>query len=47
MIVNGPTLDLAFRGFKTVYSDAYLQAPSHFDQIAMAILSLNRAQCQP
>lgn len=28
MIVNRESLDLTFRGFKSVYSDAYLAAPS-------------------
>lgn len=29
MIINSETIALTFQGFKTVYSDAYLEAPSH------------------
>ncbi len=42
MIVNGQTLDLAFRGFKTVFTDARLAAPSHYSDIAMTVPSAAR-----
>ncbi len=42
MIVNSETLALAFKGFKTVYSEAYLEAPSHSDKIAMTVPSASR-----
>lgn len=42
MIINGQTLDLAFRGFKTVYTDANLTAPSHYGDIAMTVPSSSR-----
>lgn len=42
MLVNRESLDLAFRGFKTVYTDAYLAAPSHFEKIAMTVPSASR-----
>lgn len=42
MIVNGQTLDLAFRGFKTVFTDAQLAAPSHYGEIAMTVPSTSR-----
>lgn len=42
MIVNGQTLDLAFRGFKTVFTDAQLAAPSHYGDIAMTVPSTAR-----
>ena len=42
MIINGATLDLAFRGFKTVYTDAFNAAESHYDQIAMTVPSSQR-----
>lgn len=42
MLVNGQTLDLAFRGFKTVFTDAQLAAPSHFADIAMTVPSTSR-----
>ncbi len=42
MIINGQTLDLVFKGFKTVYSDAYLAAPTHKDKIAMTVPSTGR-----
>lgn len=29
MIISGQTLDLAFKGFKTVFTDAYLETPAH------------------
>ncbi|MDT8855931.1 Mu-like prophage major head subunit gpT family protein [Paracoccaceae bacterium Fryx2] len=42
MIINSQTLDLAFRGFKTVYSDAFAAAPAHADKIAMTVPSASR-----
>lgn len=42
MIINGQTLDLAFKGFKAIYSDAHLSAPSHADKIAMTVPSSSR-----
>lgn len=42
MLVNGQTLDLAFRGFNTVFTDAQLAAPSHFADIAMTVPSTSR-----
>jgi len=42
MIINRQTLELAFKGFKTVYSDAYLAAPSEFEKIAMTVPSVSR-----
>jgi len=42
MIANEQTLDLVFRGFKTVYSDAYLSATVHWDKVAMAVPSSGR-----
>lgn len=42
MIINSQTIDLAFKGFKTVYTDAYLEAPSHKDKIAMTVASTGR-----
>ncbi len=40
MLINKPLLDLAVRGFKTIYSDANLAAPSEFEKIAMPVQSL-------
>ena len=37
MIVNAQNLDLVYRGFKSVYTDAYLAAPVHWDKIAMTV----------
>ena len=42
MIINGQTLDLAFKGFKSIYTDAHLAAPSHADKIAMTVPSNSR-----
>ncbi|MFP3383610.1 Mu-like prophage major head subunit gpT family protein [Tritonibacter sp. SIMBA_163] len=42
MLINSQTLDLAFRGSKTIYSDAFDAAPSHKDQIAMTVPSTGR-----
>jgi phage major head subunit gpT-like protein len=42
MIINGQTLDLAFQGFKTVYTEAFDQAETHYDKIAMTVPSSSR-----
>lgn len=42
MIVNAQVLDLAFKGFKTVVSDAMMQAPAHAKDIAMTVPSVSR-----
>ena len=42
MIINAQTLDLAVKGFKTVYTDAYLQAPSFAEKIFMKVPSQSR-----
>ncbi|MEO0632905.1 MAG: Mu-like prophage major head subunit gpT family protein [Pseudomonadota bacterium] len=39
MIVDQRSLDLVFKGFKTVYTDAYLKAEVHWDKIAMQVSS--------
>jgi hypothetical protein len=31
MIVNAQSIELAFKGFKTVFTDAYMSAPAHAD----------------
>lgn len=35
MLIDGSSLDLVFRGFKTVYTDAYTNADVNWDKIAM------------
>lgn len=42
VIINSKNLDLVFRGFQTVYSDAYLEAPVDYDKIAMTVKSQSR-----
>ena len=42
MIINSETVELAFKGFKTVYSEAYLSAPVNWDKIAMKVNSSSR-----
>ena len=42
MIVNPQVLDLAFKGFKTVVSDAMLNAPAFAKDIAMTVPSVSR-----
>ena len=37
MIVNSQYLDLAYRGFKSVYTDACNTAPTTWDKIAMTV----------
>lgn len=44
MIINSENLALAFKGFKTVYSEAFLEAPSHADKIAMTVPSASRGE---
>ena len=42
MLINDQSLDLVFRGFKTTYTDAFLQADVHWDKIAMKVSSTGR-----
>lgn len=42
MIINDNSLDLAFRGFQTVYNEASLAAPSFMDRLAMNVPSTGR-----
>ena len=42
MLINKPLLDLAFKGFKAIYTDAHLAAPSEFEKIAMTVPSGSR-----
>ena len=44
MIINEQTLDLVFKGFKTVYTDAYLKADVHWDKIAMSVTSAGASE---
>lgn len=44
MIINAQTLDLAFKGFKTVYTDAYTAATVDHDKIVMAVPSGSREE---
>ncbi|WP_288960522.1 Mu-like prophage major head subunit gpT family protein [uncultured Sulfitobacter sp.] len=39
MLINENNLDLVFKAFNSVYSDAYLEADTHWDKIAMTIPS--------
>lgn len=39
MLTNAQNLELVYKGFKTVYTDAYLAADIHWDKIAMAVSS--------
>ena len=41
-IINAENLDLAFRGFKSIYSTAYLAAPSQAAKVAMTVPSSSR-----
>lgn len=36
-IINAATIDAMFRGFKTLYSASYAQAPSQAAKIAMTV----------
>ncbi|WP_113911338.1 Mu-like prophage major head subunit gpT family protein [Roseovarius dicentrarchi] len=42
MLINAQSLDLVYSGFKTVYTDAYLAAPTHSDKVAMTVPSSGR-----
>ena len=42
VIINETNVALAFKGFKTVYSDAFDQAETHYDKIAMVVPSSSR-----
>jgi phage major head subunit gpT-like protein len=42
MIINAHNLELAYKGFQTVYNEAKLAAPSHAMEIAMAVPSSAR-----
>ena len=39
VIIDQRALDLVFKGFKTVYTDAYLKAEVHWDKVAMKVTS--------
>ena len=42
MIVNQDSIALSFKGFKTVFTDAYLETPTNADKIAMTVPSSSR-----
>lgn len=42
MLVSSQVLDLAFKGFKTVVTDAMIEAKAYADQIAMTVPSASR-----
>ena len=42
MIINAETIALAFRGFKSIFGDAYGRAPVFWDKIAMKVESTSR-----
>lgn len=42
MLVNAQNLDLAFKGFQTVYRESYDKAPTFADKVAMTIPSSSR-----
>ena len=42
MIVNACPVSLAFKGFKTVFTDAYLETPVNADKIVMTVPSASR-----
>lgn len=42
MLINDATLDAAFKGFKTVFTDAQMQVESHYDKVAMTVPSSAR-----
>ncbi len=44
MITNAENLNLAFKGFKTIYTDAYDKAPVTWDRIAMTVPSTVREE---
>jgi len=39
MIINDANIELAFKGFKSVYTDAYTAAPTFADRVAMTVPS--------
>lgn len=41
MLINESTLDLVFKGFKTVYTDAFMKAETDWDKIAMQVPSVS------
>lgn len=42
MIVNAESTALAFKGFKTVFTDAFLETPANADKIVMTVPSASR-----
>jgi phage major head subunit gpT-like protein len=42
MIISGQVLDLAFKGFQKVFTDAAINAPAYADQITMKVPSVSR-----
>ncbi|WP_457650344.1 Mu-like prophage major head subunit gpT family protein [Profundibacter sp.] len=44
MMIDANALDLVFKGFKTVYSDAYLKAAVNWDKVAMTVPSSSREE---
>ncbi|MFC3059418.1 Mu-like prophage major head subunit gpT family protein [Paenirhodobacter populi] len=42
MLINSQNLDLIFKGFKAVYSDATINAPVNYDKVAMVVPSASR-----
>ncbi len=44
MLVNANALDLVYRGFQTIYTDAYDKAPAHALEIAMEVPSVSREE---
>jgi phage major head subunit gpT-like protein len=44
MIINQENLDLTFRGFKTVFTDAFIAAESHAAKIVMEVPSATREE---
>ena len=44
MIVNPASVALAFKGFKTIFTDALLEAPTNADKIAMTVPSSSQSE---
>lgn len=44
MLINTNNLSLVFEGFKAVYSDAFKDAPTHWDKIAMQVASTSASE---
>lgn len=44
MILNAANIDLAFKGFKSVYNDAFTKAPVNYQKISMTIPSGSRSE---